>query len=311
MGTRASAFFVFSAVVLAQDVKNAVEPPILSRYQGSVIKEQIIAAFDQVAMAIKPLPNDKFETITAEGKRTLTAFQGPRGRSSLEVFTNYANALTSAGFTAVYRCSREQCPRSMFLNGLGPEVYAGIRKMIAMYGDGSITDGHYMVARRKVPAGDEYVRLVVRGNLPVAAIDIVQPAAMETRVKVLEAAGIKGDIARQGKAVLYAIFFDFDKADLKPESKPQLEELAKYLRSDTSANVFVVGHTDGKGKVDYNSDLSRRRAAAVVATLTSTYEIPAARLSAQGVGPLAPIATNDTDEGRALNRRVEIVKRLE
>ncbi len=315
MGTRANIiFFSIAATTLpavAQDVKNSVEPPIVGRYEGSFIKEQTVNAFDRVAMAIKGLPNDKFETITVEGKRTLTALQGPRGRSSLEIFTNYANALNGAGFSTVFRCSREQCPRTLFVNGLGSDYSAGMSKMLSLYGDGSTTDGHYIVARRKIPSGDEYIRIAVRGNLPVAAIDVVQPAAMETRVKVVEAAGIKGDIARRGKAVLYAIFFDFDRAELKPDSKTQLEELAKYLRTDPAVNIFVVGHTDGKGKVEYNNDLSRRRAAAVVAALVGDYKIRAARLSAHGTGPLAPVSTNETEDGRALNRRVEIVKRLE
>ena len=110
---------------------------------------------------------------------------------------------------------------------------------------------------------------------------------------------------------MYAVFFDFDRAELKPESKPQLEELTKYLRSDPGMKVFIVGHTDGVGKVEYNQDLSRRRAEAVVAALVSEHRIATTRLSAHGVGPLAPLATNDTGEGRALNRRVEVVKRLE
>ena len=71
----------------------------------------------------------------------------------------------------------------------------------------------------------------------------------------------------------------------------------------------MVGHTDNQGGLDYNMDLSRRRAGAVVAALTEQHGIAADRLRPAGVGPLAPAATNDTEEGRSLNRRVELVKR--
>jgi OmpA-OmpF porin, OOP family len=118
-------------------------------------------------------------------------------------------------------------------------------------------------------------------------------------------------MAERGRVPLYALFFDFNRAELKPESKPQLQELAKYLRSDSTLKVFVVGHTDGKGTFDYNRDLSLRRAMAVVESLQRDYQISASRLSPQGIGPLAPLASNDSDEGRALNRRVELVKRID
>jgi OmpA-OmpF porin, OOP family len=292
---------------LAQDIKGAVDPPIVGRYEGSYVKEQSVRAFDRTAMAARLNERGQFESIAVEGRRTLTALQGPRGRSSLEIFTNYANALKSAGFRVLYTCSRSNCPP-----GLGPGGSAELRRPLAVLGDGSIEDQHYLVASRSVPAGTEYARIAAMGpSLPVVVVDIVQPAAMETRVKVVEAASLRGEIAQRGRVALYAVFFDFDRAELKPESKPQLEELAKYLRSDPGVSVFIAGHTDGKGKVDYNHDLSRRRAAAVMAALVSEHGIAAGRLSAYGVGPLAPLATNDTEEGRALNRRVEVVKRLE
>lgn len=295
-----------AGLALAQDIKDAVEPPIVGRYEGSFIKEQSVRAFDRTAMATQFNARGQFERIDVEGRRTLTALQGPRGRSALEIFTNYANALKSAGFRVLYTCSRANCPSRM-LEGLDE-----LRRQLSLYGDGSIEDQHYLVASRRVPVGTEYIRIAARGPvLPVVIVDIVQPAAMETRVKVVEADAMRSEIARQGRVALYSVFFDFDRAELKSESKPQLEELAKYLRSDPGVNVFIVGHTDGKGKVDYNQDLSRRRAAALVAALVGEHRIATSRLSAYGVGPLAPLASNDTEEGRALNRRVEVVKRLE
>jgi outer membrane protein OmpA-like peptidoglycan-associated protein len=72
--------------------------------------------------------------------------------------------------------------------------------------------------------------------------------------------------------------------------------------------LYVVGHTDNQSALDMNMDLSRRRADSVVTVLTSKYGVAAARLRALGDGPSAPLASNDTEEGRAKNRRVELVK---
>lgn len=108
---------------------------------------------------------------------------------------------------------------------------------------------------------------------------------------------------------IYGILFDFDKADIKPESKPALDVIATLLKTQASLSIFVVGHTDGKGTLDHNMKLSQARAKAVVAALTGQYGIAAAHLDAHGVGPLAPVATNATEEGRKQNRRVELVAR--
>jgi OmpA-OmpF porin, OOP family len=111
----------------------------------------------------------------------------------------------------------------------------------------------------------------------------------------------------KGHVALYGIYFDTDKAVIKPESKPTLDEIAKLLRGQPQLGVVIVGHTDSQGNYDYNMELSRRRAEAVAAELTRSYQIAAARLRTAGVGFLAPVGSNATDDGRALNRRVELV----
>jgi len=83
--------------------------------------------------------------------------------------------------------------------------------------------------------------------------------------------------------------------------------MANYLTKNPTAKMFVVGHTDNVGGLDYNLALSQKRAQAVVAALTGKYKIAPARLVARGVGPLSPIASNREDAGRAKNRRVEMV----
>nr|WP_244635964.1 OmpA family protein [Chthonobacter albigriseus] len=120
---------------------------------------------------------------------------------------------------------------------------------------------------------------------------------------------MRSAIDETGRISLYGILFDFDKATLKDESKPTLDEIAKLLTEDPDLELLVVGHTDSEGSFDYNLDLSNRRAAAVAAALVETYGIPQARLSSFGCSFAAPVASNADEAGRAKNRRVELVQR--
>lgn len=104
------------------------------------------------------------------------------------------------------------------------------------------------------------------------------------------------------------IYFDTGKAEVKPESDAALEEIAKLLQQNPQLKLYVVGHTDNAGTWASNMDLSRRRANAVTQVLSTKHGVEAARLSPQGDGPTAPVASNDTEEGRANYRRVELVK---
>jgi outer membrane protein OmpA-like peptidoglycan-associated protein len=124
---------------------------------------------------------------------------------------------------------------------------------------------------------------------------------------MVDAVAMAKGLGEQGHIALYGIYFDTDKAAIKPESRPTLDEIAKLLRGRPQLNVFIVGHTDNQGAFDYNMDLSRRRAEAIAAELAKSYQIARTRLRTAGVGYLAPVGSNATDDGRALNRRVELV----
>lgn len=129
-----------------------------------------------------------------------------------------------------------------------------------------------------------------------------------TQDVVANAAALSTGLAGSGHVVVNGILFDTGKADVKPESDAALQEVAKMLKGDTALKVYVVGHTDNVGGLAANMDLSKRRAAAVVLSLTTKYGVSAAQLQPIGDGPTAPVASNDAEDGRALNRRVELVK---
>ncbi len=118
-----------------------------------------------------------------------------------------------------------------------------------------------------------------------------------------------GDIATTGHAAVYGIYFDHDSATIQQESELSLRAIADMLATNMTLKLYVVGHTDMTGVFDYNVGLSLKRANAVVKALVNEYGIAAERLAGKGAGPLCPIGSNKNENGRQLNRRVELVER--
>jgi outer membrane protein OmpA-like peptidoglycan-associated protein len=145
-------------------------------------------------------------------------------------------------------------------------------------------------------------------NRTVVIVTVVDVKPRQQTIVTVSGEALAKDISATGRVAVYGIFFDFDKAIVKPDSKPQLDEIAKLLKSDPQLRVLIVGHTDDKGGLEYNQALSEQRAKAVVEALVKTYGVAANRLTPMGAGMASPVASNNTEEGQAKNRRVEIVK---
>jgi outer membrane protein OmpA-like peptidoglycan-associated protein len=164
--------------------------------------------------------------------------------------------------------------------------------------------------------GSSYMKLVRDGKEIWARVTgigseyhlyIIEKGAMAQEI-VANAGVFSNDIKTTGHAAIYGIYFDTGKSVIKPESEAALGEIVKLLKGDTGLRLYVVGHTDSVGSIDSNMRLSQDRANAVVQALVGKYAIATTRLKAYGVGPLAPVASNDTEVGKAKNRRVELVK---
>ncbi len=215
----------------------------------------------------------KGKTHTVEGKYTFITY-GPRAatddQSGVAVVRNYANALTKIGGKVA-----ESVP-------------------------------NYWVNGSVVVDGKEAWVEAERGNGTIW-LRVVEKQEMAQHV-VADAASFRDGLKATGHVTVEGIFFDTAKAVVKPESTPALQEVAKLLAADPSLKLWVVGHTDSVGQVDANMKLAQARAEAVVAALTTTHGVAPARLKGYGVGPLAPVASNDSEDGRAKNRRVELVK---
>jgi outer membrane protein OmpA-like peptidoglycan-associated protein len=138
-------------------------------------------------------------------------------------------------------------------------------------------------------------------------LSIVEREIMKQEI-VADAEAMGNDINSTGHVSVYGIYFDTGKAEIKPESDTAIAQISKLLKTNESLKLFVVGHTDNAGTIDSNMKLSKERADAVVNSLVTKHGIAAARLKSYGVASLAPVASNDTEEGKAKNRRVELVK---
>ena len=180
---------------------------------------------------------------------------------------------------------------------------------LSVYGTMS-DDQRYLAAHRPRAEGDVYVSvLALTINDPHARLDVIEVKPMTSGLVTVDAATMATDISTRGSVALYGILFDTDRAEVKPESRPTLTEIASLLRQNGKLELIVVGHTDNVGTLDHNLDLSLRRAQAVVGALTSECGVARNRLDARGVGFLSPVAPNTSEDDRAKNRRVQLLQR--
>ncbi|MCK4556661.1 MAG: OmpA family protein [Candidatus Aminicenantes bacterium] len=154
---------------------------------------------------------------------------------------------------------------------------------------------------------ETWIEVWVSSNSRDYTLTIVERSIMEQEVAA-DPDALAGDIKASGHAKVYGIYFDLDSHEIKSKSEPTLQAIAHLLKANSSLKIYVVGHTDMTGILDYNMELSLRRAESVVDILVNTHGIAADRIKAQGAGPLCPVSTNSTEEGRKLNRRVELVE---
>jgi len=255
-----------------EDIKGSKDHPLFNRMPGYRITNYKEREFD----VYKEFMNEKGKKMSVEGKYYYYNYghiKGAEQPSGPQVLRNYMNAVKKAGGEVVFE---EGCCN----------VYLKVKsnKQVIWVRVKSYTDaGSYQVW-------------------------IIEEAEMEQDI-VADPKAMGDDIERTGRVAVYGIYFDTDSYTIKPESDPTLKAIAELLKTKSNLNLYVVGHTDMTGDFDHNMKLSENRAKAVVDALVKDYGISAKRLIAKGDGPLAPVSTNKTDEGRQLNRRVELVER--
>lgn len=237
---------------------------------------------------------DGTKIIQVEGRLTTLAAEG-HGASAFQVLKTYESLVTGLGGVKVFEGKGED------MDALRLE-FSEKRHRTPVYSSDQM--GVYMV---RTPASEIWVEAYVNPNRSGPySLTVVEKKALQVKASLLPAEEMKKELDAKGHVALY-INFDFDKADIKPESQPIIEQIVKLLKNNPSLNLTVEGHTDNIGTPGYNRQLSEARAKSVLGALTAQ-GIEAQRLKAAGYGQDKPIADNSTDDGRAKNRRVELVK---
>jgi len=295
-----SLFAPAAASAQTRDVAGSKDFPGIGRFAGSVISGHQVKNFDTARMQAAPFRDGKpSDTPRLEGRITRIAYRTGPGPSIVEVSRNFETQLTKAGFEPLLACETEAC------GGIAFTEAVEALPIPQMWVDGF--NYHYYAARKSEGGRETYVSVVVSENNRdiYAQLTVAELGAIEN--KMLDADAMAKGLREVGRIALYGIYFDTDKAVIRPESRPTLEQIAKLLASQVALSVFIVGHTDSQGPYTYNLDLSRRRAEAIAAELVKTYHIGAPRLQTAGLAHLAPVGSNASEVGRALNRRVELV----
>ncbi len=221
-----------------------------------------------------------------------------RQYSEVEFHRNYENAITALGGKKI---STTQFTRKIVdaAGGLGPvEKYWRSVPPTSGY-------EHYSYLIRT--ADKEYWIHIATGATPTHGyVTVLEKEAMKQSVGYLDASAMKKALDADGRVALY-INFDIDKATLRPDSQAVIDEINKLLTANASLKLSIEGHTDSTGSADHNRQLSTARARSVLGALVGL-GIEPARLTSKGFGPDKPLASNTSEEGRATNRRVELVK---
>ena len=302
------------------DLPGSKDHPLITRYPDTHIIQYRVSEFDQISLPTSKAYLDanfaaKHPKQTIEGKITTIEYQANSRLPFLQIYRNFQFSLTRAGFKILFQCETvEDCGPQFSADFFATAPIFKLEKLVLSGGNNEAVRHAYVVGKLRKGAADIYVSVMVAeeksADWPAYIIlDIVETKPMQDNLVGIDTKFLSQSIESDGKAILKGVLFDTDKATLKAESDSALKAIADYLAINSSANVFIVGHTDTAGTYAHNVDLSTRRAEAVASALTKNYKIDAKRLQAIGIGPAAPVSSNASEDGRAINRRVEMVLR--
>ena len=300
---------------VAQDLEGAGDHPEVPRVAGSHIVYSELVDYDRLTLPTGPHSREGFaDTEAMEGEvLKLSYVFDDEAVSTLRVKRNYVQALEERGFEILYQ-------------GSEAELSSGQGRLFVMesglFERGARDCCHlanrdrqvrYIAARSE--SGDVLAGIAVfnarRVDGPAVSKAIVSAEEMDTAMdhQPLSAGEMEEGLVADGRVAVQDILFATNSAEILADSAEALETIAGLMESRPEMELLVVGHTDNTGDYDYNLGLSLERAQAVVEWLNGRHGIDRRRLQAAGAGMMAPVTTNRTAEGRAQNRRVELVER--
>ncbi|MGI6656516.1 MAG: DUF4892 domain-containing protein [Desulfobulbus sp.] len=313
------------AATVSRDVDGSQDSPLLGRYEGSFIIGYAHKAYDDFVLPLsapQTFEPELEQKTRVEGKHTRIIYLAPENRSTLEVFRNYQNELAANNAEILFSCEKDTCGKKEGQVLIQKILYPAEGRLkninqVTSHAFSFPVDMRYLAAKISSPkeayfsifvAQETFTHFKETASRVLVLLDVIEPEAMEEKMVVVPAEKMAEELNAKGSFSLYGIYFDTDSSVIKPESRESLVEIEKLLRQNPKIKLYIVGHTDNVGGFDYNLSLSRKRAQAVADALVQHHGVDATRLGAHGVGMLAPKASNETDEGRGFNRRVELVK---
>ncbi len=269
---------------------------------------------DSFALPVGAFAEDGIPTQTVEGDVSIRSWRiDSPGLTTLQILSPLRQQLSREGFETLFECRSDQCGGFDFR--FGTEVVPAP----AMFVD--LADFRFLSARHKTSSGPEYIALMISRSARAGFLQVVQvgsapasarpaelpPPAEEPLSFAAPKTAALADLAEVGRVVLGDLTFASGSADLDDTVFPSLKALAALLAANQNWRIALVGHTDATGSPEANLMISQRRAEAVKERLVTSYEADGRQIEAAGAGYLAPVASNLTQEGRAANRRVEVV----
>lgn len=318
----ALAFWVAPFAAYAADAPGCKDPADLRRFERS---ELILCGERDFAPYL--LPTGKLDAwnyttqkpefaakLDLSGRLRQRIYRAPVGPSSSEVFENYRLELEAKGYTSLYQASglafgSDQGRYFENVSRIGGQLMAYSPQKSHVMAAVKETDGRktHLLLYVVEYAGGYHPRIQIEPGRVLVQIDTLESGDLSERMQLVKADEISRALERDGKIAIYGILFDFNRADIKPDSRPALDEIGRYLRANSNRKLYVVGHTDSVGGFDSNLRLSVARATSVAQDLVQRYGIAPERLKPAGAGLMVPLASNADEAGRAKNRRVELV----
>ncbi len=295
----------------------------IGRFQGSSLVMCVNKEFAEYVLPTGPMDSFDFDKnkatfkqqLALEGPLVQNVYAVPLGASSAQVFRNFKQLLQSRNYSVLYEGKQSELGDNFakYFESVGPGTQ--------LFGY-SPDEARYLAATKEENGVKSYIALYVieyddgydrnfeatKGQVLVR-LDGVQVGQLADKMVVMSASEIEQKLQTDGHVALYGIHFDFNSAAIRPDSWPAIDQIAAYLKAHPDSGLSIIGHTDNVGGPDFNMQLSQARSTAVADALVGRYGIAPARLAPSGAGMTQPVASNDTDEGRAMNRRVELTPR--
>lgn len=300
------------ALVAAGAAAQEEQQPEFGVLDGARLSHFLTRSFDAYALPVGRFSRDEKPVEALEGSVREFVYVAEGEASTLEAIRNYQRSFADLGYATLFECAGDDCGGFDFRFGTYVVEPPAMRFDLADFRYLALVDetaGRHASVLASRQGGKLFIQIVaIEGQAaPNAIVDVADAPKPQAKPAAARLYALARLLTEEGHAPLEGIEFEAGSAKLIGRSEASLQQAATLLRARPDLVFMVVGHTDNQGDLELNLKLSRARAEAVAARLSAEDGVEPGQLIPRGVGFLSPRATNATEEGRALNRRVELV----